>query len=198
MSDLFPERIETDRLVLERLCRENVDVFEYYGICSPHEPDIDEVVRYISAFDLHRVPKTTADFLDHVEKQWEAGEGVEYVIRPKAGEDDAGEIAGSAGLTFDWERRTGSLGMWLRKPFWGRGYSGERADALFELAFERLDLELVAVTHQVGNEKSRRAIEKYVERNGGGFDCLLRNWDPGTDDVADHRRYSVTRKQYFS
>ena len=196
MSDLFPERIETDRLVLSRLCRENMDLREYYEICSPHEEGIDEITEYISAFDPHRTPKTTADFLEHAENQWERGEGAQYAIRPKPGEENAGGIAGSAGLTLDWERRTGTLGMWLRKPFWGRGYSGERADALLELAFERLDLELVAVTHQVGNEKSRRAIERYVGRHGGGFDCLLRNWDSGTDDVADHRRYTVTREQY--
>ena len=196
MSDLFPETIETERLTLERLSREHVDVFEYYEICSPHDPDIEEVVEYISAFEPHRVPKTTEEFLRHVERCWDEGDGAEYVVRPRKGEEGAGEIAGSTGLTVDWERRTGSFGMWLRKPFWGRGYSGERADALFELAFDRLDLELVAVTHQVGNEKSRRAIEQYVERNGGQFDCLLRNWDAGTDDAADHRRYTVSREQY--
>jgi len=53
----------------------------------------------------------------------------------------AGEIAGFGGFSVDWEKRTAVLGTWLRKRFWGRGYSGERAAALVEVAFENLDLD---------------------------------------------------------
>jgi RimJ/RimL family protein N-acetyltransferase len=86
--------------------------------------------------------------------------------------------------------------MWLRKPFWGRGYSGERAAALMELAFERLDLELVAVTHLVGNEKSRRAIEKYVEAHDGRHEGRLRNRDATGEDPRDLHRYTVSAEEY--
>ena len=213
MSDLFPGTIETERLTLERLSREHVDLRDFYRIASRHEPDIEEVTRHLT-WTLHATPKETKGFLDLVETQWGEGSGASYLIRPREPEPDAGEIAGVGGLTIDWERRTGTLGTWLRKPFWGRGYSGERADALLELAFDRLDLELVAVTHEVGNEKSRRAIEKYVERNGGQFDCLLRNTDvrgvrkpsdsrtdrnsssSGDGETIDQRRYTVSREQY--
>lgn len=196
MSDRFPERIETERLVLERLCRENAGVLEFYRHASRHEPGIDEVTRHLS-WDTHATPKETWDFFEYVGKQWEDAAAATYAIRPAAGEDGAGEFAGNCGLTIDWERRTGTLGLWLRESFWGRGYSGERAAALMELAFETLDLELVAVTHQTGNEKSRRAIEKYVEAHGGGFDALIRNAVPGDDRPIDQRRYTVTREQYF-
>lgn len=192
MSELFPERIETERLVLERLCPENVPVREFYRIASRHEPDIEEITRYLS-WDPQRTPKETRDFFDHVETQWADGTGVTYLLRVAG----TGEIAGVGALTIDWDRRTGSLGTWLRKPFWGRGYSGERAEALADLAFERLDLEYVAVTHEAGNEKSRRAIEKYVERLGGQFDCLLRNAARGDGELIDQRRYTVSREQYF-
>lgn len=54
------------------------------------------------------------------------------MIQPKEGEPNAGEIAGSGGLILDWETKTGYPAIWLRKPFWSRGYSGERADAMIE------------------------------------------------------------------
>ena len=95
-----------------------------------------------------------------------------------------------------WDRRTGTLGTWLRKPFWGRGYSGERAAALLELAFGYLDLELVSAGYLSGNENSRRAIEKYVERFGGRYDGILRNWVPMDGAVRDLHRYTVTREQW--
>lgn len=196
MSELFPEVIGTERLALERLARDNVGVRQFYRLCSRHEPDIEEVTRYLT-WTPHATPKETAGFLELVEDQWEEGTGATYLLRPRETEPGAGEVAGVGGLTIDWERRTGTLGTWLRKRFWGRGYSGERADALLELAFERLDLELVAVTHEVGNGKSRRAIERYVERHGGGHDALVRNADVRDGDVIDQRRYSVSREQYF-
>lgn len=136
------------------------------------------------------------EWLEDAESRWEETEGAEYAVRPKAGEDGAGELAGLANLSCEWDRRTGRLGLILRKPFWGRGYSGERAAALMELAFERLGLELVTAGHNAGNEKSKRAIQRYVEAHGGQYEGGLRNWVPMGDAVADLHRYTVTRAQY--
>ncbi|WP_246084542.1 GNAT family N-acetyltransferase [Salinadaptatus halalkaliphilus] len=66
-----------------------------------------------------------------------------YVLCPRDGEDGAGEIAGTTSVEIDWEKRTLQPGIWFRKRFWGRRYAGERAAAVFTLAFDRLDLEVV-------------------------------------------------------
>lgn len=195
MTDLFPERIETDRLVLEPLTTENVDVLAYYRHCSHQNPDIEEITEFMS-WAPHQTPKETFDFVKSCEKAWHAGEDATFVLRPKDGEEGAGEIAGGAGLHLDWERQTATLGTWLRKPFWGRSYSGERALALMEVAFERLDLEVVTVDHHTDNEKSRRAIEKYIERAGGRHEGLLRNGTMSPDGPVDCHRYSVTREEW--
>jgi RimJ/RimL family protein N-acetyltransferase len=191
---LFPETIETDRLRIERLCHDTVDLPEYYRICSAAEA-IDEVTEYLS-WDPHESIRETREFVDMVEQQWESGESAAYLIRPRPSESQAGEIAGGTGISFDWARGTGTLGVWLRKPFWGRGYSGERAAAFVELAFDRLDLDTVAVEHHDGNEKSRRAVEKYVERFGGTYEGTLRNRAVKSGDVHDRHRYTITREQY--
>lgn len=193
---LFPEAIETERLHLERLCHDNVDIFDYYGYCSHHEPSIEEVTRYLP-WDTHETVKETKDYIDELEQKWEEGTRAEYVIRPKDGESGAGEIVGAGGLIVDWETKTGIPAIWLRKQFWGHGYSAERALAIIEMAFERLDLELVAVPIQDGNEKSRQAVEKYIESYGGQYDGLIRNSTARPDGtIIDHHRYSVTQDQY--
>ncbi len=176
------------------MCRENVDIDELYRLYS-HRDDIEEETEFLS-WDPHSTPKETLEFVTKSEEKWDDASDMSYVIHPKEGEDGGGEIAGNCGLHIDWKRRTGTLGIWLRKRFWGRGYSGERADALIEVAFDHLDLELVAVTHGVGNKKSRRAIEKYVGRFGGKHDCLLRKWVPMDDEVNDVHRYTITREQW--
>ena len=192
---MFPERIETDRLVLERLSTETVDPVAYYEICSS-DPEIEAVTEYVP-WDPHATPKETLAFLESREAAWSERTSAEYVVRPREPEPGVGEIAGACGLGIDWEKRTGELGIWLRKRFWGRGYSGERAAVLLELAFDRLDLELVAVPVRVDNDRSIRAVEHYVDRFGGSRDCLLRNWWTRTvDEPVDAVRYTITRTDY--
>lgn len=193
---LFPEEIETSRLYLQQLCRETVDTAAYYRLCSSHEPAIEDVTKYLP-WDTHETIKETADYLDELESKWEDETRAEYVMRPKENEPGAGEIVGSCGLIIDWETQTGKPAIWLRKRFWGNGYSGERASAMLELAFERLDLDLVAVPVQDGNERSRKAVEKYVKSHGGQYDGVIRNSTVRPDGtVIDHHRYTITQRQF--
>ncbi|WP_248516149.1 GNAT family N-acetyltransferase [Salinarchaeum laminariae] len=195
MNDLFPERIETERLVFEPMYE--VDVNVLYEVCAADE-GIEVVTEYMP-WDPHDTPKETAEFLKRQADQWEDGDSAGYVVRPADGEDGGGEIAGSTALHVDWDKRLGTIGLWLRKGFWGRGYSGERAGALLAVAFDHLDLEVVAVTHMIGNEKSRRAIEAYVDRFGGRHEGLLRNFEPAdleTGGAVDAHRYTISAEEF--
>jgi len=196
MSRYVPERIETERLVLERFCRKTVDPLDVYPYYSTrHSDTVREELAHVM-LEPHATPKETFDMVVEAEEKWEAGEAALYAITPKAGEAGAGEFAGTAGLYPEWERRTALSAVWLREPFWGRGYSGERTDALLELAFDVLDFELYSAGYLAGNEQSRRAIEKYVERHGGQYDGALRNWVPMGETVRDPHRYTISREQY--
>ena len=197
MTALFPDRIETERLILEPLS--TVDVHRFYEICAKDD-GIEEVTEYMP-WSPHETPKETAEHLEDSADNWTDNEHAGYVIRPREGEDGAGEIAGDTALHVDWDRRLGIMGLWLRKRFWGRGYSGERAAALLAVAFDELDLEVVAVSHMVGNENSRKAIERYVEAHGGTHEGLLRNYV--TEDLergggADAHRYTITAEEFES
>ncbi|ELZ30005.1 N-acetyltransferase [Halorubrum sp. E3] len=192
---MFPETIETDRLRLEVGGPENVDLDECYRICSS-DLGIDEVTEYVT-WDPHETKKETLEFLERNRELFEADEAAGYVIRPREGEDGAGEIAGFGGFEVDWEKRTAVLGTWLRKRFWGRGYSGERAAALVAVAFDDLDLDVVAVSHHPDNEQSRRAIEKYVDRLGGRREGRLRNALVYADgSVHDEVRYTISQAEW--
>lgn len=221
---MFPEVVETERLRLERLCHDRLDAFEYYQLLS-EEDALEAVVEYMP-WQPHDHPKETFDYVDRSERQWDDGEKARWSIRLREGEDGteaagaaedgseaagaaedgteaagasedgAGVIAGQTGLEPHWDRSLATSGIWLRKRFWGREYSGERAAALMHVAFEVLDLEMLSVTHAVGNDRSRRAIEKYVERFGGHREGTLRNWIPFDDGPRDAVRYTVSREEY--
>ncbi|MFC7226712.1 GNAT family N-acetyltransferase [Salinirubellus salinus] len=191
---LFPAELETDRLHLRALTGETLDPLDLYEHVREGAPSIDRVTEFLT-WDPHRHPNETREFLDACAEQFATGEGVQYALYPRAGEDGAGEFAGLGGFGVDWDRSVATLGTWLRQPFWGRGYSGERAHALMGVAFERLDLECVAVTCAVGNENSYRAISEYVERAGGREEGVLRNHERYPDGPADVYRFTVTAEE---
>lgn len=192
---MFPTELETDRLRLVRCCRKNISARELYEYMRVDAPHMDEISEHV-VWEPHRTVKESEEYLEELEAEWESRKQATYIVYPREGEADAGEFAGLTNTRFAWDRKTAGLGIWLRKPFWGRGYSGERAAALMELAFEDLDLEVVGASHQPGNEQSRRAVEKYIEAHGGQYDGLLRNWIAKDDEVRDLRRYTVTKEQY--
>ena len=192
---MFPESLESDRLTFEQLSRQNLDVRELHEVFGTTNPDADKVFEYVD-FGPHRTLKETHDFVVHAEEQWDEGEGAKYVIRPKSSEKNGSAIAGFAGLYPDWKRRFATLGIVLDKRFWGRGYSGERAELFVEVVFDSLDLDMVAVKYIDGNTQSKEAVEKYVEKFGGQYDGLLRNWIAVGDEVVDCRRYTIRREQY--
>lgn len=193
---LFPETIETERLRLRRLDGA-VSVRDLYRHAKEDAPHIDEVTEYLP-WEPHATPNDTREYLEMTEDEWENGDRAAYAIVPREDEPQGGEYAGNGDLSVDWDRQTGTLGTWLRKPFWGRGYSEERATALMILAFDRLDLDVVAVTHQVGNEKSRRAIEKYIDHFDGTRDGTFRNFHAYGNGAIDAVRYTIHRDGWMA
>lgn len=190
--DLFPAAFETERLRYERLdaAMDALELYEHTGTDA-----FERLSEHISK-DRHHHPKDTLDYLEESAEQWREGDRANWAMFPRDGEAGAGEFAGVASLIPLWDRRTARLGVWLLEEYHGRGYAGERADALLSLSFDRLDLELVAAGHTDGNDASRKAIEKYVDRWGGEYEGVLRNWIVLDDEPRDLHRYSISADEY--
>jgi ribosomal-protein-alanine N-acetyltransferase len=191
---LFPTEMTSDRLRYERLHPDEFDSFELYVHARDGAPGIEEITEYVS-WNPYSHPKEAFDWVERCGRGFENGESATYVVRPIEGED-AGEFAGLAGIYPDWDRQLATLGTWLRKRFWGDGYSGERATRFLELAFERLDLQIVTVTHGPENTNSRDAIEKYVSQFGGQKEGRIRNDVVVDGEPRDSIRYSITHQEW--
>jgi RimJ/RimL family protein N-acetyltransferase len=192
---LFPATLESARLRYEVIRPETFDPFEMYEHVREDAPGVEAITEYLT-WNPHPTPKATAEFVAHAGEQFAADEGAHYAVYPTEG-DLTGESVGTTGVTVEWDRQLASFGLWLRRAAWGHGYSGERAARLFELAFDRLDLDIVAVEHHPENEQSERAITKYVERFGGRREGLLRNHTLGNDgEPYDMVRYTVSSEEW--
>lgn len=191
---VFPAAMESDRLRYERLHPDDVDPWELYEHVQEGAPHIEAITKWV-AWNPYTTPNQAFDWVAEQGRRFEEGAAATYVIRPTHG-DRAGAFAGLTGIVPEWDRRLATLGIWLRKPFWGRGYAVERAGRLLELAFDRLDLEVVAVTHDPDNEKSRAAVESYVDRYGGRKEGRIRNDIVIGGEPRDSIRYSITCEEW--
>lgn len=187
---MFPETLDTDGLILKQFCEEQVDIFELYTLFAKDAEGVEDVFSYVPQ-EPYRSVKEARDQLVEAETAWDEAASAQYAVYT-----DTDALAGYTGLFLEWDRRAARIGFTLGKQYWGNSYASECAAALTDLAFNRLDLEVVAIDHADGNERSKRAIEKFIKTVGGQYDGVLRNWMAIGDEVADHHRYTITRDQY--
>ena len=94
--------------------------------------------------------------------------------------------------------KNGCSSRWQRSGVLRRRALGVSVDG-FDLGVDGigLDVGLVSVGVAADNEKSRRAVEKYVDDAGGRFEGVVRRGLPLTEgDVRDEARYSVSQAEW--
>jgi len=188
---MIPDKIESERIIFKKISRDELSPKKLYKYVSEDAPHINDIVKNLP-WVPHRHVKETEDFIKRCEKKWSTRESFSYVMYVD------NEFIGLAGLTPFWDRKCAEIGLWLRKEFWGNGYSGERADVLIKLVFEELDLDMVYIDHEVDNKKSEKAIKKYVSRYNGQYDGILRNYEYNSGEIKDVKRYTILKNQYYN
>jgi RimJ/RimL family protein N-acetyltransferase len=89
-------------------------------------------------------------------------------------------------------RREADLGYMLARRHWGHGYATEAASALVDHAFAQLAVERVCALVDVGNERSRRVLEKA----GLHWEALLRRHAHAKGRWWDCHRYGLSRAEW--
>lgn len=189
--DLFPKRIETDRLVFERFDHDNVDPFEFYEFVTRDEWR-DQATEHMPWFRFRRLDEV-AEFVDHAEREWEDGDTARYLLRLRETDD----VVGITAYGPEWETRRAGSGIVLSPEYWGNEYGLERASVFVEMTFETYDLDAYYTTCADENEPSRRMIQKYTEMYGGRHEGLLRQHSSRpSGEVTDQHRFTILRSEY--
>lgn len=87
----------------------------------------------------------------------------------------------------EWE-----IGYWLGVPYWGKGLMPEAVDAMLDVCFDWLGCDRVWCGHFLGNEKSKRVIEK------SGFDYAFQR-EADVVLLGEKRTelfYNITREKW--
>lgn len=109
-----------------------------------------------------------------------------------------GEILGKIKYQTDHRRphvNSVSIGYELARKYWGNGYMTEALRGMVRNAFDVLRMDVVGISHVVGNERSRRVIQKAGFILEGVAPRAFRRFDGAVfDDVC----YSILREEYLT
>ena len=152
-------RLETSRLILRPL----------------EERDLDDLVRVLNNLNVSRTTARIpfpyglgdAEEFYAVTRSAEAGALYLSITVKEMGDTVLGGISS--------EPRDGGqfaeIGYWLAEPLWGQGYGGEAARAMTDHAFAVAGYDRLEASYVLGNEASRRILDKLGFIDAGSRTC---------------------------
>lgn len=174
MSSIPPRSIMTDRLFLRPTRSSDADrAFEIQADWK--------VTRMLSMASLPPDRREIGRwFADH-EREWLADEAYRFAV------DLEGRMIGMVDIDGIAERE-GTLGYWLDRAAWGRGYAFEAADAVTRFALEDVGLTRLKAGHADDNPASGRILTKL------GFALLntVQRHSRPRGEIIAQRRYTLT------
>lgn len=157
-----PPYIETDRLLLRKMQKKDAaDMYEY--ACR------HDVTRYL-LWEPHESETYTYKYLAYIQSRYRAGDFFDWALTIK----DGGKMIGTCGFTrLNIESNSGEIGYVLNPVFWGYGLAPEAVNAVLRYGFCELRLHRIEARYMVGNDRSRRVMEKVgMQFEGVGRDSM--------------------------
>ena len=141
--------LETERLILRRIkCSDAYDMYDYscrsdvteYLLWSPH-PSLEYTKAYVTS----------------LQSQYRKGCFYDWAIILR----DENKMIGTVGYTeINAYNNSAELGYVINPHFWRRGIATEAVRALIEFGFNELNFNRIYARYMVGNDNSRRVMEK--------------------------------------
>jgi [ribosomal protein S5]-alanine N-acetyltransferase len=156
---ILPEKIDTQRLRLQRLRYEDAEEIFYAYASKP------EATRYLS-WATHRTIEDTMSFLQYAVAGWNKATDFSYSIRLK----DSRRLIGSFGLINDLGKI--QFGYVLSPSQWGRGYATEVCSEMMRILKTRKGLNRVSTFADIENAASINVLKK----SGLVQEALLEKW----------------------
>ena len=175
----FPDRIETERLIL-RLPTPS-DARRFFKAVVGSQAELRQWMPWaVDPYDFDQAKQ----FCEAAVRELEAAKEFTAVLVPKRRR----RIVGCCSLKArDWKVPRFEIGYWLRTEDVGNGYATEAARAMTELAFRSLAAERVEIRV---DDRNRRSYA-IPERLGFEWEATLKSHERGTDGELSNTRVYV-------
>ena len=174
--------LETPRLILRRMTMKDAkDIFEYSR---------DEEVACHVLWSAQRDIGEAKDYCRYMLRRYRADEPSSWGIIDR----QTRHLVGTIGyMDYSMDNASVEIGYSLARWLWNGGYMTEALRAMVQNTFEVMNVEVVAISHFVGNEPSRKVIERAGFIFEGVMPCGFKRFD---GEVFDNVCYSILRSEY--
>ena len=174
--------LETPRLILRRMTMKDAkDIFEYSR---------DEEVACHVLWSAQRDIVEAKDYCRYMLRRYRADEPSSWGIIDR----QTRHLVGTIGyMDYSMDNASVEIGYSLARWLWNGGYMTEALRAMVQNAFEVMNVEAVAISHFVGNEPSRKVIERAGFIFEGVMPCGFKRFD---GEIFDNVCYSILRSEY--
>ncbi len=178
--------LRTKRLVLREMKpADSYDMYEY--ACR------SDVTKYLT-WQPHPSRTYTREYLEFVLTKYREGEFYDWAIVWNADGDMGQKMIGTCGFTsFNFDNNSAEVGYVINPLYRGRGIAPEALRRVIEFGFEELGLRRIEARYIVGNEVSRRVMEKA----GMTFEGVLRSSLLIKGEYRDIGYCSILADEYF-
>ena len=136
-------------------------------------------------------PRALADeWIASTQAQLAAGEAYHLAITGHEGRTET--LVGVVGLRLDAVRRTGRLGYWVGRAYWGHGVASEAARRLTSWGFANLPIDRIGAEVTEGNDASCAVLRRIgFRQTGSALRESITTGDPHTVTVFEANRDDV-------
>ena len=173
--------LETERLTLRKIkASDYKDMYDY-----AKRP---EVTRFL-LWDEHPNEDYTRKYLECLQTQYEDGLFYDWGVICRSD----GKLIGTCGFTsVDVLNMRGEVGYVINPDYRGNGFAGEALEAVLDFGFNVIGLHRIEARYMVGNNESRRVMEKC----GMTFEGVLRGFMDVKDRYRDIGICSILAPEY--
>ena len=182
---MLPDRIGTDRLVLRRFTKRDVD-----NVADAVLSSLPELEKYLPWAHGGYSRDDAAAYIRDSIQSWKERKAFDFSIRLRSDPDT------HLGNISIWHvsrlARTGEIGYWIRTDRTTNGIATEATEALMRLGFDLLAMHKIVLRIAVGNRASERVAEKlgFVREGVLREELLIRGtW-------TDHTLYSILENEF--
>ena len=174
-------KLECERLLLRKMKKTDAsDMFEYAK---------DERVTEFLLWEPHESLEYTTQYLNFVQGQYK--EGVFYDWALVLNNED--KMIGTCGFTrFDTDNNFAEIGYVINPAYRGNGYACEALERVLKFGFEVLEVNRIEAKYIVGNDASRRVMEKC----GMKFEGVARQSMLIKGKYRDIGKYAILKSEF--
>lgn len=158
-----PPVLASDRLILRAMKpSDTADMYEY-----AHRPDVTEFLTW----EPHPEPAYTREFLEYIQEKYRNGEFFDWALILKDSRGKEGPMIGTCGFaSIDFKNNSAEIGYVINPRYQGFGFATEAVLRVLDYGFEELEFNRIQARYIVGNDASRRVMDKA----GLHFEGILR------------------------